>query len=121
MALVKTSTLASRSRTRKQPSAEVPEAAAVKRAPVRETVSRRQNASERIGAATLELAGGLAQASSAVEELRRALAQIASEAEEAAGAAYESLAAVTAMSVSFGQARERAEASGNGPKCSRPC
>ncbi len=35
MALVKTSTLASRSRTRKQPSAEVPEAAAAKRAPVR--------------------------------------------------------------------------------------
>ena len=111
MALVKTTTLASRSKTRKQPSTEPPEAVAVKRAPVRKTISRRQNASERIGAATLELAGGLAEASSAVEELRRALAQIASGAEEAAGAAHESLAAVTAMSINFGQARERAEAS----------
>jgi methyl-accepting chemotaxis protein len=37
------------------------------------------------------------------------LAQIASGAEEAAGAAHESLAAVGAMSASFGQARERAE------------
>ncbi len=111
MALVKTTTLASRSKTRKPPSVEPQEAAVVKRAPVRKAVSRRQNASERIGAATLELTGGLAEASSAVEELRRALAQIASGAEEAAGAAHESLAAVTAMSVSFGQARERAEAS----------
>uniref|UniRef100_B0T3W8 Methyl-accepting chemotaxis sensory transducer n=1 Tax=Caulobacter sp. (strain K31) TaxID=366602 RepID=B0T3W8_CAUSK len=111
MALVKTTTLASRSKTRKQLPVEGPETAAVKRAPARKPISRRQNASERIGAATLELAGGLAEASSAVEELRRALAQIASGAEEAAGAAHESLAAVTAMSISFGQARERAEAS----------
>lgn len=111
MALVKTSTLASRSKRRKSPPAEAPEVAAVKRAPVRKTISRRQNASERIGAATLELAGGLAEASSAVEELRRALTQIASGAEEAAGAAHESLGAVTAMSASFAQARERAEAS----------
>jgi methyl-accepting chemotaxis protein len=109
MALVKTTRLASRSKTPKPPSAEAPQAVAVKRPPVRKAISRRQNASERIGAATLELAGGLAEASSAVEELRRALAQIASGAEEAAGAAHESLAAVTAMSVSFGQARERAE------------
>ena len=111
MALVKTTTLASRSKARKQPSAEAPEAVAVKRAPVRKAASRRQNASERIGAATLELAGGLTEASGAVEELRRALGQIAAGAEEAAGAAHESLAAVTAMSVNFGQARERAEAS----------
>jgi len=111
MALVKTSTLASRSKTRKPPAVEPPAAPAIKRAPVRKAVSRRQNASERIGAATQELAGGLAQAASAVEELRRSLAQIASGAEEAAGAAHESLAAVTAMSASFGQARERAEAS----------
>ncbi|PIB92325.1 chemotaxis protein [Caulobacter sp. FWC2] len=109
MALVKTTTLASRSKTRKEPFAERAEAATVKRAPVRKALSRRQNASERISAATLELAGGIAEASSSVEELRRALAQIASGAEEAAGAAHESLAAVTAMSASFAQARERAE------------
>jgi methyl-accepting chemotaxis protein len=111
MALVKTTTLASRTKTRKAPAVEPAEVAAVKRAPVRRTVSRRQNASERIGAATLELASGITEASSAVEELRRALAQIASGAEEAAGAAHESLAAVTTMSASFGQARERAEVS----------
>lgn len=111
MALVKTSTLASRSRARKSASVEESAAPTAKRPPVRKTVSRRQNASERIGAATLELTGGLAEASSAVEELRRALVQIASGAEEAAGAAHESLAAVTAMSASFGQARERAETS----------
>lgn len=111
MALVKTTTLASRSKTRKKPLAEPVEAAVAKRMPARKPLSRRQNASERIGAATLELAGGITEASSAVEELRRALAQIASGAEEAAGAAHESLAAVTAMSASFDQARARAEAS----------
>jgi len=113
MALVKKSTLASRAKTRTPASEKTvePSIPVVPRATVRKAVSRRQNASERIGAATLELAGGLAEASSAVEELRRALAQIASGAEEAAGAAHESLAAVTAMSVSFGQARERAETS----------
>lgn len=113
MALVKKSTLASRAKTRGSSSEQAvePSSPAVARAPARKAISRRQNASERIGAATLELAGGLAEASSAVEELRRALAQIASGAEEAAGAAHESLAAVTAMTASFGQARERAETS----------
>jgi methyl-accepting chemotaxis protein len=109
MALVKTTTLATRAKTAKKAVVE-PKAAPVKRAPVRRSGSRRENASERIGAATLELAGGLTQAASAVEELRRALAQIASGAEEAAGAAHESLAAVTQMSASFGQARGQAEA-----------
>lgn len=111
MALVKTTTLASRSKTRRAPAVEPAEVVAVKRAPARRMISRRQNASERISAATLELASGITEASSAVEELRRALAQIAAGAEEAAGAAHESLAAVTAMSASFGQARERAEVS----------
>jgi methyl-accepting chemotaxis protein len=108
MALVKTTTLATRS---KAPKKAVAEAAPTspKRAPVRKTASRRQNAGERIGAATLELASGITEAASAVEELRRALAQIASGAEEAAGAAHESLAAVTQMSTSFAQARAQAE------------
>lgn len=113
MALVKKSTLASRAKSR-APSSEnaaEPSNPAAARPPLRKAASRRQNASERIGAASLELAGGLAEASGAVEELRRALTQIASGAEEAAGAAHESLAAVTAMSASFGQARERAETS----------
>jgi methyl-accepting chemotaxis protein len=109
MALVKTTTLATRAKNPKKSSAE-PAAPPVKRAPARKTGSRRENAGERISAATLELAGGITEASSAVEELRRALAQIASGAEEAAGAAHESLAAVTQMSASFAQARGQAEA-----------
>ncbi|MFZ0266127.1 methyl-accepting chemotaxis protein [Caulobacter sp.] len=109
MALVKTTTLATRAKGAKKSVSEPP--TPVKRPPVRKTGTRRQNAGERISAATLELAGGLTEASSAVEELRRALAQIASGAEEAAGAAHESLAAVTQMSASFAQARAQAEAS----------
>jgi methyl-accepting chemotaxis protein len=108
MALVKTTTLATRSKTPKKAAIE-PATTAVKRAPVRKAGLRRESAGERIGAATLELAGGITEASSAVEELRRALAQIASGAEEAAGAAHESLAAVVQMSASFGQARAQAE------------
>ena len=109
MALVKTTTLATRGKSSKRASSE-PVATPVKRVPVRKAVSRRENAGERISAATLELAGGITEASSAVEELRRALSQIASGAEEAAGAAHESLAAVTQMSASFAQARAQAEA-----------
>lgn len=77
----------------------------------RRTGSRRESAAERIGAATLELSSGVAEAAGAVEELRRALEQISAGAEEAAGAAHESLAAVTTMTASFGVARERAEVS----------
>ncbi len=110
MALVKTTTLATRTKRTKAPASE-PLKPSIKRAPIRKAGTRRQNAGERISAATVELAGGLTEAASAVEELRRALAQIASGAEEAAGAAHESLAAVTQMSASFAQARAQAEAS----------
>lgn len=120
MVLVKTTTLAARPKRRKpssetppapeSPAAPVPAAAPVKSpAAKRARGSRRDMARERIAAATTELAGGLEEASSAVEELRRTLSQIASGAEEAAGAAHESLAAITAMSANFSQARERAE------------
>jgi len=122
MALVKTTTLAGRPKPRASAAPEPPKTnppkanptranPPAKRPPVRKAASRRENAGERMAAASLELAGGIAQAAAAVEELRRALGQIASGAEEAAGAAHESLAAVVAMTASFGQARERAEAS----------
>lgn len=112
MALVKTTTLASRPRLDPAAPSDLSMASpGAKRLPARKPASRRQNAGERMAAASLELAGGIAQAAAAVEELRRALSQIASGAEEAAGAAHESLAAVVAMTVSFSQARERAEAS----------
>ena len=71
---------------------------------------RQQKAAERIGAATEELASGVAEAASAAEELRRALEQIASGAEEAAGAAHESLTATNHLSERFSEARTDAEA-----------
>ena len=115
MALVKKTALAGRAKGRNSASEALapasPAAAAAKRTVARRPVSRRENAAERIGAATLELSSGVTEAAGAVEELRRALSQIASGAEEAAGAAHESLAAITTMTASFGLARERAELS----------
>lgn len=110
MALVKTTTLAGRAKSRKA-AVETPAAMTpVKRAVARGIGSRREGASERLGAATLELSSGVTEAAGSVEELRRALEQISSGAEEAAGAAHESLAAMTTMTAAFGLARERAEA-----------
>lgn len=110
MALVKTTTLAGRVKSRKA-AAETPAPATAKRSVARRVGSRRESAAERIGAATLELSSGVTEAAGAVEELRRALEQISSGADEAAGAAHESLAAMTTMTASFGVARERAEVS----------
>ncbi|MBO9544616.1 methyl-accepting chemotaxis protein [Caulobacter sp.] len=110
MALVKTTTLAGRAKSRKA-IVEAPAPTPTKRAVVRRAGSRRESAAERIGAATLELSSGVTEAAGAVEELRRALEQISSGADEAAGAAHESLAAMTTMTASFGIARERAEVS----------
>ncbi len=119
MALVKTSTLATKSRTR-----EVPRSAADVQAPskqsgkkptiqVRKGQINRQTATERLGAATQELASGVTEAASAAEELRRAMEQIATAAEEAAGAAQESLAGITSLAASFAQTREHADRSQN--------
>jgi methyl-accepting chemotaxis protein len=90
MALVKTTRLTGRAKTRGA-SAVAEEQPVARRTPSRKPRVHREGAEGRISAAVLELT----EASSAVEELRRALAQIASGAEEAAGAAHESLAAVT--------------------------
>jgi methyl-accepting chemotaxis protein len=124
MALVKTTRLAGRARGSIPSVVEAaPEPVATKRTVARKVAGRRQTASERIGAATLELSSGLTEAASAVEELRRALAQIASGAEEAAGAAHESLAAVGAVTSSVpAAARERAETSRqSAPRRCRAC
>ncbi len=110
MALVKTTALAGRSRQKKAEPVEGAEAKPAKRAPVRKAPLRREAAGQRIGAAAVELAGGIGEAASTAEELRRALAQIATAAEEAAGSAHESLAAITAMSATFDTARQQAEA-----------
>ena len=67
--------------------------------------------SERLAAATEQLASGLTEASAAAEELRRSMEQIASGASEAAGAAQEQLAAIKQVVASLGVARTQAEAS----------
>jgi len=109
VALVKTSTLAGKAKRRPEPQAEAPATlAAPPPKPAARASSRKQTAAERIGAATHELAAGVAEASSAAEELRRSLEQIASGAEEAAGASHQSLASVGALNAAFAQAREKA-------------
>src|SRR5260370_33690959 len=67
--------------------------------------------SERLAAATEELASGLTEASAAAEELRRSMEQIASGASEAAGASQEQLSAIKQVVASLGVARTQAEAS----------
>ena len=113
MALVKTSTLAGkgRSKTAAKPTEEA-EAAPVRTAPKpRARVRSTQTAAERLSAATQELAGGVTEASSAAEQLRRSMEQISTAAEEAAGASHESLAAITGLAATFVQARARADRS----------
>ncbi len=66
--------------------------------------------SERLAAATEELASGLTEAAAAAEELRRAMEQIASGASEAAGASQEQLTAIKQVVASLGEARTQAEA-----------
>jgi methyl-accepting chemotaxis protein len=65
--------------------------------------------SERLAAATEELASGLSEAAAAAEELRRAMEQIASGASEAAGASQEQLAAIKQVVANLGTARAQAE------------
>src|SRR6202020_1459998 len=70
--------------------------------------AKQETLSERVAAATEELASGLAEASSAANELRSAMEQIAAGAEEAAGASQEQLAAIKRIIVNLGTARGRA-------------
>lgn len=72
--------------------------------------ARKQQAAERIGAATEELASGVAESSAAAEELRRSMEQIAAGAEEAAGASQQSLSAIVSLGATFSEARKHSEA-----------
>jgi methyl-accepting chemotaxis protein len=118
MALVKTSELLGKDNsrlTREEPAAlnappAAPRESSSQRRNLERNRIRKQKAAERIGAATEELASGVAEASSAAEELRRAMEQIATGAEEAAGASQQSLSAIVSLGVSFAEAREHAEA-----------
>lgn len=67
--------------------------------------------SERIAAATEELASGLAEAAAATKELGRSMEQIAAGAEEAAGASQEQSVAIKRIVASLAGARAEAEAS----------
>ena len=71
--------------------------------------TRQQKIEERIAAAAEEMAGGITEAASAAEELRRAMEQIASGAEEAASASEETLAVATNTAAGLVQARGHAE------------
>ncbi len=84
-------------------------AAAPARADGRAT--RQDKASERLAAASEELARGLDQATAAAEELRGSMVQIAATAEQAAGNAQRQLAAVGAISANLDQARVQADTS----------
>jgi methyl-accepting chemotaxis protein len=71
--------------------------------------TRHAQASERIAAATEQLASGLTEASAAAEEVRRSMEQIASGADEAAGASREQLAAIESIVANLGAARTQSE------------
>jgi methyl-accepting chemotaxis protein len=113
MSLVKKSRMSARSR---KPAEKAPQAVSAA-APAGKTKTppakggRRAKATERIAAATEQLAGGIQQSASAAEELRRSMEMIAAGAEEAASASQEQSAAVKAMSVSLREAKERADSS----------
>jgi len=86
------------------------QATAQRRAQARKR-ARQEKAAERIGAATEQLAAGVAEASASAEELRRSLEQIAAAAEEAAGAARGSQSAIGNLAAVFNQARSQADVS----------
>ena len=110
MALAKTSMFAAGTKKpsgRQQTNADRPTAPTV--SSPRPPIGRHAKASERVAAATEELASGLAEAAAAAEELRRAMEQIATGAEEAAGASQEQLAATRNIVAALTTARDNAE------------
>jgi methyl-accepting chemotaxis protein len=113
MSLVKKSRMSARSR---KPAEKLREAAPSrpsvgKSTPPASTGGRRTKATERIAAATEQLASGIQQAASAAEELRRSMEMIAAGAEEAASASQEQSAAVKSMAANLREAKERADGS----------
>src|SRR6201992_2369443 len=71
--------------------------------------SHSDKVSERVAAATEELASGLTEASAAAEELRRSMEQIAAGADQASGAAHEQLEAVKSVAANLKIARVEAD------------
>src|ERR1700722_19234754 len=88
------------------------ETASASPSPVRKRTNGRakvRTVSERVAAATQQLASGLTESSAATEELRRSMEQIASGAEEAAGASQEQFSAIKMMLGNLTIARGRAD------------
>jgi methyl-accepting chemotaxis protein len=71
--------------------------------------SHSDKVSERVAAATEELASGLTEASAAAEELRRSMEQIAAGADQASGASHEQLEAVKSVAANLKIARVEAD------------
>lgn len=114
MALVKTSKIAgseakSRRSTKATPHSNSEPAPLPARARKTGNGIGKDQISERVAAATEELASGLSQASAAAEELRRSMEQIAAGADEAAGASQEQLAAIKQAAGNLTTARGEAD------------
>ncbi len=111
MSLVKTSKIpgAKAKRPPGVPAAAVPTKPLPPRAGKTTNGSQSDRVSERIAAATEELASGLAEASAAAEQLRRSMEQIAAGAEEASGASHEQLEAVKSIASNLKVARSEAD------------
>jgi methyl-accepting chemotaxis protein len=113
MALVKTSKIpGATAKTKRQPDVQgVPpsKAAVPLRAGKGPRGSQADKVSERVAAATEELASGLTEASAAAEQLRRSMEQIAAGAEEASGASHEQLEAVKSVAANLKIARGEAD------------
>ena len=75
------------------------------------TLAKRQQAAERISGASTALGGGIAQASSALSQLRDAMGQIASGAEQTSATSQESTAAMTQIGRRAKNQAEAAEVS----------
>ena len=115
MPLVKTTKLAGPAAKRRTP-AETPrppasEGTSAKGRRKGGKVSGRNRISERVAAATEQLASGLTEASAAAEQLRRSMEQIGAGAEESAGASQEQLAAIKQIATNLTLARSEADSS----------
>src|SRR6201991_3506168 len=113
MSLVKTSKIpGAKAKTRRQPAVSgrvAPTKLPPPRADKTPIGSHSDKVSERVAAATEELASGLTEASAAAEELRRSMEQIAAGADEASGASHEQLEAVKSVAATLKVARGEAD------------
>jgi methyl-accepting chemotaxis protein len=111
MALVKTSVLTGKGKDAAGPVKSTPPSFKPKARPRKRIAISQQSASERLAAATEQLAAGITQSAMAAEELQRTMELIAGSAERAAGAAQQSLGSISSLAADFQRARERSDKS----------